>query len=605
MELMPDLDNTCHRCEQTVYPVERIDIGLVYHKGCFKCRTCALQLNLKTYHLDKRSENGGEIYCQNHMPRLGVANIDVDAVGIQTALSAPPARWSIFGGQVRASMYEAQSTDPAAPATTADDQNDDSNAESATLLTPSGRKTMTRYPTLKTYKDFEDHGIFEAQRELERKQKEEEDSLFKKFHLQKEERMRKLVEEIMAEKETSVKELVALFDRLGMKSPSRIIKGTPLVWKGAPKSAADDAGADDDDDDAVITEDQNLDDEASEGDTSATSLLEKSKHIDDEYQSRLDERMQELMRSLEQQEQEELAKLVEKHSKEMLSLIAEKVRASMYEAQSTDPAAPATTADEQNDDSNAESATLLTPSGRKTMTRYPTLKTYKDFEDHGIFEAQRELERKQKEEEDSLFKKFHLQKEERMRKLVEEIMAEKETSVKELVALFDRLGMKSPSRIIKGTPLVWKGAPKSAADDAGADDDNDDDDVITEDLNLDDEASEGDTSATSLLEKSKHIDDEYQSRLDERMQELMRSLEQQEQEELAKLVEKHSKEMLSLIAEKERAIDTENDFNRSLPPDVAPPEVKKMDLFEKSDSAVQRLDMQAIEFLEAALCAGG
>ncbi|XP_013400445.1 hillarin [Lingula anatina] len=166
-----------------------------------------------------------------------------------------------------------------------------------------------------------------------------------------------------------------------------------------------------------------------------------------------------------------------------------------------------------------------------------------------------------------------------MKKLVEEIMAEKETSVKEFVALLYRLGMKSSSRIIKGTPLVWKGAPKSAADDRGAEDD-DDDDVITDGQNLDDEAFEGDTSATSLLEKSKHIDDEYQSRLDERMQELMRSLEQQEQEELAKL---------------ERAIDTENDFNRSLPPDVAPPEVKKMDFFEKSDSAVQRLDMQAIE----------
>jgi len=29
--------DTCHRCRKKVYPLERIDIGDVYHRGCFKC----------------------------------------------------------------------------------------------------------------------------------------------------------------------------------------------------------------------------------------------------------------------------------------------------------------------------------------------------------------------------------------------------------------------------------------------------------------------------------------------------------------------------------------------------------------------------------------
>lgn len=29
--------DACHRCGKKVYPLERIDIGDVYHRGCFKC----------------------------------------------------------------------------------------------------------------------------------------------------------------------------------------------------------------------------------------------------------------------------------------------------------------------------------------------------------------------------------------------------------------------------------------------------------------------------------------------------------------------------------------------------------------------------------------
>ena len=37
------------RCGKKVYPVEKVDIGVLYHKGCFKCRVCDGQLSLKTF----------------------------------------------------------------------------------------------------------------------------------------------------------------------------------------------------------------------------------------------------------------------------------------------------------------------------------------------------------------------------------------------------------------------------------------------------------------------------------------------------------------------------------------------------------------------------
>ena len=29
-------DEACERCRRKVYPVERVDIGVIYHRGCFR-----------------------------------------------------------------------------------------------------------------------------------------------------------------------------------------------------------------------------------------------------------------------------------------------------------------------------------------------------------------------------------------------------------------------------------------------------------------------------------------------------------------------------------------------------------------------------------------
>lgn len=65
--------------------MEKIDIGEMYHKGCFKCNTCGLQLTLKTF--CKVSSDKNEIYCKSHVPKLGLS-YDREAMEIQAAIRA-------------------------------------------------------------------------------------------------------------------------------------------------------------------------------------------------------------------------------------------------------------------------------------------------------------------------------------------------------------------------------------------------------------------------------------------------------------------------------------------------------------------------------------
>lgn len=44
-----DKSDMCHRCGKKVYPVERLDIGVIYHRSCFKCRVCNITLNLRNF----------------------------------------------------------------------------------------------------------------------------------------------------------------------------------------------------------------------------------------------------------------------------------------------------------------------------------------------------------------------------------------------------------------------------------------------------------------------------------------------------------------------------------------------------------------------------
>ena len=76
----------CYRCQKRVYPVERVDVGALFHRRCFRCRVCGLQLTLKTFHWEQ--ENTPDVYCPAHVTKF-VGHINKDAIGIKAALNAP------------------------------------------------------------------------------------------------------------------------------------------------------------------------------------------------------------------------------------------------------------------------------------------------------------------------------------------------------------------------------------------------------------------------------------------------------------------------------------------------------------------------------------
>ncbi|PAA62650.1 hypothetical protein BOX15_Mlig030420g1 [Macrostomum lignano] len=80
----------CYRCGKTVYPTEKIGPlnEAVFHKNCFRCQVCGLSLTLSSYCANPSDSADREVYCSGHRPQLKNAQMDVDTVGMRTALTA-------------------------------------------------------------------------------------------------------------------------------------------------------------------------------------------------------------------------------------------------------------------------------------------------------------------------------------------------------------------------------------------------------------------------------------------------------------------------------------------------------------------------------------
>ena len=55
---------SCAKCSKTVYPTEKLScLDKTWHKLCFKCDTCGMQLNMKNYKGYQKKP-----YCNTHYP---------------------------------------------------------------------------------------------------------------------------------------------------------------------------------------------------------------------------------------------------------------------------------------------------------------------------------------------------------------------------------------------------------------------------------------------------------------------------------------------------------------------------------------------------------
>lgn len=83
----------CYRCMKKVYPVEKIGPikDVVYHKGCFSCKTCGTKLNLKNFCHNKNEDWDIHVYCKSHCDQGSpqAVHIDANSVLIKGAMAAP------------------------------------------------------------------------------------------------------------------------------------------------------------------------------------------------------------------------------------------------------------------------------------------------------------------------------------------------------------------------------------------------------------------------------------------------------------------------------------------------------------------------------------
>ncbi|XP_048767751.2 hillarin-like [Ostrea edulis] len=188
--------DTCYRCQKRVYPVERVDVGVLFHRRCFRCRVCGLQLTLRTFRWQPDGQPA-DVYCHGHLPKI-VGIINKDSMGIQSALNAPKLGVHL-NEQIRGSTFNPG-------------WQYDANALEFSHQRELNyqRKQRTSFGT---YQDFESLGVFDAQTELERRQQEEEDRLYSQLTIERRKRITSLESEIKQEKDKSVKDLVTNFEK--------------------------------------------------------------------------------------------------------------------------------------------------------------------------------------------------------------------------------------------------------------------------------------------------------------------------------------------------------------------------------------------------------
>lgn len=67
----PDPRDPCYRCYRRVLPTDQVNVGVLFHKQCFRCRICGLPLTMQTFHRnDANGSTDKDVYCKTHVGKL-------------------------------------------------------------------------------------------------------------------------------------------------------------------------------------------------------------------------------------------------------------------------------------------------------------------------------------------------------------------------------------------------------------------------------------------------------------------------------------------------------------------------------------------------------
>lgn len=83
----------CYECMKKVYPMEKLGPvrGVVFHKGCFRCKSCNTTLNMKNFFHNQTDSFDKSVYCKSHqaLSTDKGGKLDADSFEIKSALNAP------------------------------------------------------------------------------------------------------------------------------------------------------------------------------------------------------------------------------------------------------------------------------------------------------------------------------------------------------------------------------------------------------------------------------------------------------------------------------------------------------------------------------------
>lgn len=80
----PDPVDPCYRCYRRIWDKEQmVNVGVLFHKACFRCRICGLPLTMQTfYRNDANGSPDKEVYCKTHVGK-GIQQIQNERAVIQ------------------------------------------------------------------------------------------------------------------------------------------------------------------------------------------------------------------------------------------------------------------------------------------------------------------------------------------------------------------------------------------------------------------------------------------------------------------------------------------------------------------------------------------
>ncbi|KAL4224104.1 hypothetical protein ACF0H5_017558 [Mactra antiquata] len=308
----PDPVDPCYRCYRRIWDKEQmINVGVLYHKACFRCRICGLPLTMQTfYRNDANGSQDREVYCRSHVGKniQQIQNERVAIEGLEDNYGQTPT------GRPRPALPAAPNFSPkpsprASPRgspsqsiqqTPGSKQNlhDTSMGSSIVSVTPrsmngstwltqtpsnleytfmTGGSNFRHRPVLQSYEDFEKNGVFDSQWTLENRHHEEEERLQRFLSEEREKEMARLDGNIENEKERAAAELLHSIEQMGMQPNPR-------------------------------------------------NLVSERERIEDHFRRLRDDRIRGVMDKVAAEEKARGAKMMDRQCQEMLLLIAEKDR---------------------------------------------------------------------------------------------------------------------------------------------------------------------------------------------------------------------------------------------------------------------------------------